>query len=138
MIEEAGRGSTATEERSVAQLVSDLSEQLNRLVRDEMRLAVLELRAKGKRIGLGAGLAGLAGVLALFGGGALVATLILALALVLPAWAAALIVGGGLLLLAGLLALIGGKQVRNATPPVPGEAVTGMREDVEVLKENVR
>jgi hypothetical protein len=41
---------------------------VKRLVRDELRLAVAELRHKGARMGLGAGLFGAAGLTALFGG----------------------------------------------------------------------
>ncbi|PXY21781.1 phage holin family protein [Prauserella endophytica] len=126
------------EDRSVAQLVSDLSEQTSRLVRDEMKLAVAEMQDKGKRFGMGAGLAGGAAVVAWFGAGALVAAAVLALALVLPGWASALIVGGALLLLAGLLGLLGKNQVQRATPPVPSEASESVRQDVETVREKMR
>ncbi|MBK1786283.1 phage holin family protein [Prauserella cavernicola] len=125
-------------DRSVAQLVSDLSEQTSRLVRDELTLAVAELQHKGKRLGMGAGLAGGAAVVAWFGAGALVAAAVLALALVLPGWAAALIVGGVLLLVAGVLGLTGKKQVQSATPPMPTEATESVRRDVETVKARVR
>ena len=62
-------------------LVNDLSDQVSRLVKDELRLAKLELTAKGKRAGLGAGLAGAAGVVAFLGGATVVAALVLLLAL---------------------------------------------------------
>lgn len=72
------------QDRPVGQLVSDASEQITRLVRAEMRLAVAELQQKGKRlgvgVGVGAGLVGGAGVLAFYGGAALVVALILGLA----------------------------------------------------------
>ncbi|MEV6909198.1 phage holin family protein [Amycolatopsis sp. NPDC051071] len=60
-------GGRLSQDRSAAQLISDASEQLSRLVRDEMRLAVAEVQQKGKRVGVGAGLFGVAGVLALVG-----------------------------------------------------------------------
>jgi len=47
------RGSTAVEDRSIGQLVQDLTEQTRRLVRDELRLATAELKAKGKHAGVG-------------------------------------------------------------------------------------
>ncbi|WP_048876724.1 phage holin family protein, partial [Saccharomonospora saliphila] len=84
-------------ERSMAQLVNDLSAQTSRLVRDEMMIAVAEMKAKGKRVGLGAGLAGAGGLLAFYGTAVLIVAAVLALALVLPGWAAALIVGGALM-----------------------------------------
>ncbi len=80
---------------SVAQLVSQLTEQTSRLVRDEVELAKVELTSKAKQAGMGAGLFSAAGLLALYGFGALVATAILALALVMDAWLAALVVAVG-------------------------------------------
>ncbi|MCP2256353.1 putative Holin-X, holin superfamily III [Streptoalloteichus tenebrarius] len=126
------------ESRSVAELVSDLTDQIRRLVRDEMRLAAVELRGKGRRLGAGAGLAGAAAVLAWYGGAALVAALVLVLALVMPAWVAALVVGVVLLLVGAVLGLSARQQVRRAGPPVPEEAVTGLRQDVETIKERAR
>ena len=135
MIEEVNR--KPAEERSLGELVTDLTDEVKRLVRDELRLAMFELQRKGKRMGLGAGLFGAAGVLALFGGGTLVAALVLALALVLAPWLAALLVGGGLVVVAGLAALVGRASTRRAVPPVPEEAIAGVREDVEVVKRGV-
>ncbi|MBB4703259.1 phage holin family protein [Sphaerisporangium siamense] len=121
---------------STAELIKHLSEDVSRLVRDEIRLATMELGRKGKRAGLGAGLFGGAGVMALYGGGALVATAILALALVLPGWLAALIVGVALLIVAALMALMGKEQVSRATPPLPEEAIQSLKADVDVVKES--
>ncbi|MFI6307866.1 phage holin family protein [Amycolatopsis thailandensis] len=136
MIEEAHR--KPSEERSVGELVSDLGDEVKRLVRDEMRLAVFELQAKGKRMGLGAGLFGAAGIFALFGLATLIAAVVLALALVMPAWLAAVVTGAALLLIGGLSAIVGKKEVSSATPPVPEEAIEGVREDVETVKQGVR
>lgn len=124
------------ESLSTGELVRRLSEDVSRLIRDELRLARLEMTRKGKRAGMGAGLLGAAGVVALFGGGALVATAILALALVLPAWASALIVGAALLAIAGLLALVGKEQVSRAAPPTPDEAMRSLKADFDVVKES--
>ncbi|KAA9149064.1 phage holin family protein [Amycolatopsis acidicola] len=132
------QGSTAVEDRSIAQLVQDMSEQTRRLVRDEVQLAAAELKDKGKNAGVGAGLAGAAGVVALFGALAFVAAAILALALVVPGWAAALIVGGALMLVAGTAALIGRNKIRRAVPPVPEEAAAGVAEDVRAVREGSR
>jgi uncharacterized membrane protein YqjE len=126
------------DDRSVGQLVSDLSAQLSRLVRDEMRLATRELQRTGKRLGVGAGLFGAAGIIALLGVATLIAAGVLALALVLPGWAAALVVGVALLVVAGIAALAGRGQVRDGTPPVPEEAAASVGEDVKTVKERVR
>ncbi|WP_410625405.1 phage holin family protein [Amycolatopsis sp. cmx-8-4] len=135
MIEEVNKKPAA--ERSVGELVSDLSDEVKRLVRDEIRLGVFELQHKGRKMGFGAGLFGAAGLLALFGVGALVATAILALALVVPGWLAALIVAVALFLIAGVAALVGKKEVTQAVPPVPEEAIAGVREDVDTVKQGV-
>jgi len=125
-------------DRPVSELIQRASQQTATLVRDEIRLAQLELQEKGKRLGMGAGMLGGAGLVAVFGVGALVAALILALATVLDAWLAALLVAVGLLALAGMLALTGKGKLEQATPPVPEEAIESTKHDVETIKEHVR
>ncbi|GAA3670261.1 phage holin family protein [Lentzea roselyniae] len=120
---------------STAQLVNQLSEQVSRLARDEIRLAVAELKDKGKHAGVGAGMFGAAGVFAWWGGLSVVAGIILALNLVLPAWASALIVAAVLFAIAGVVALMGRSQVRRATPPVPRQAMDNVQEDIATIKE---
>ena len=122
-------------EQSLADLAQRLMTQTQTLVRGEIRLAQLELQEKGKRAGIGAGLFGGAGVVSLFGFGALVACLILLLATAMEAWVAALIVGAAVLVVAGVLALVGRSQVQRATPPAPEAALDSTRRDVELIKE---
>jgi Flp pilus assembly protein TadB len=138
MSAEAGRGSTAVEDRSIAQLVQDMSEQTRRLVRDEVRLAAEEMKQKGKQAGVGAGLTGAAGICALFGGAVVITAAVLALALVLPGWASALIVAGALFVVGGLAALIGRRKLKSAVPPVPQEAAAGVVKDVKAVREGER
>ncbi len=121
-------------EPTLGALVHDLSTQIPELVRSEMRLAQAELAEKGKRAGLGAGLFGAAGVVALYAVAVLLAAAILALSLVLPAWAAALVVGVLLLAGAGVLALKGKGEVAQATPAAPERAIAGIKEDVQTVK----
>ena len=123
-----------TDKETLGALVHDLSEQTSALVRSEVELAKAELAAKGKAAGIGAGMFGAAGILGLFGLGVLIATAILALALVLPAWAAALIVGVVLLVVAGIVALVGKGKVSQATPAAPERAVEGVKQDVATIK----
>lgn len=122
-------------EASAGELVRQLSEQVSRLIRDELKLAEYEMTSKARRIGRGAGMFGGSGLVALYGLGCLLAAAIIGLAGVLPAWAAALIVGGALLLIAGLAALVGKSQVSKATPPVPEQTVQSVKADVEEIKE---
>ena len=85
-------------DRPLGELVQDLSRQTSTLIRQEMRLAQAELTEKGRHAGKGAGMFGGAGLVALYGVGALIAAAILGLATVLEPWIAAAAVGAGLLL----------------------------------------
>jgi uncharacterized membrane protein YqjE len=125
-------------DQSTSELVQRASEQITRLVRDEIALAKAELTEKGKHAGIGVGLFGGGGVLALYGVGALIATLIIVFDLFLPLWLAALIVTVVLFAIAGILALLGKKQVTRATPPEPAEAVASVKADVDEVKHAVK
>lgn len=61
-------------------LVNQLTTQVPELIRSELRLAQAEVAEKGKRVGIGIGMFSGAGLLAFFGFGTLLATIILALA----------------------------------------------------------
>lgn len=115
-------------------LVNQLTTQVPELIRSELRLAQAEVAEKGKRVGLGIGMFSGAGLMAFFGFGALLATIILALALVMDAWIAALIVTLVLFALAGLLAVMGKSKVDQATPLAPEKAVAGVQEDLATVK----
>lgn len=125
---------SGAEEPSTGELMSRLSRDLSQLVRDELRLAQIEVSGKAKKAGLGAGMLGVAGVLALYGVGALIATAVLALALAMAAWLAALIVGVVLLAAAGVAALLGKRRVAEATPPVPERTAASVKRDVDAVR----
>jgi len=128
---------TDVQSASTSELVNRLSTQISDLVRGELALARSELQAKGKRLGVGAGLAGGAGFVAVGGLLALLAAAIAALALVLPVWASALIVGVVLLIIAAVLGLLGRKQIQQATPPLPEQAMHGVQDDVQAVKKGL-
>jgi uncharacterized membrane protein YqjE len=121
-------------ERPTGELLKQLTDQTTRLVRQEIELAKLELQEKGKKAGVGAGMFGGAAALGLYALGALTATIILALATFLPGWVAALIVTVVYGAIAGVLALRGKAQVKQATPPVPEQAVETTKEDARWVK----
>lgn len=121
-------------DRTTGELVSRLSQDLSQLVRDELHLAQVEMTGKAKKAGIGAGMFGAAGLLALYGVGVLIATVILALALALPAWLAALIVGVVLLVAAGVVALVGKNRVSEAGSVVPERTVENVKQDVDAVK----
>jgi hypothetical protein len=132
----AGARPAKVQESSAGELVKQLSEQVSRLVRDELRLAQLEMTSKGKRAGLGIGMLGGGGLLALYGVGCLLAAAIIALAIVVPAWLAALIVGAAVLAASSAAALLGKRKLSKATPVVPQQAVQSVKADVEEIKES--
>jgi uncharacterized membrane protein YqjE len=121
-------------EASLGTLVSELSSQIPELIRSEIRLAQAELSQKGKRAGIGLGMFSVAGLMGFFGFGVLLATVILLLALAMPAWLAALIVTVVLFVVAGVAALMGKKKVAEATPPKPERTVASVKQDVATVK----
>ena len=129
---------SGTSERPTGELVKQMAEQVSTLVRDELKLAQLEMTRKGKQAGIGAGMFGGSGVIALYGVGCLIACAILGISRVLAPWLSALIVGVALLAVAGLAALTGKSRLQRAAPPVPQEAVHSVKTDVEEIKERAQ
>jgi hypothetical protein len=120
-------------EESTAELIRRAADDITTLVREELALARAEVSEKAGRAGRGVGLFGGAGLVSLYGILGVLTGIVLLLAKVMPAWSAALLVGVVLLIVAGVLALAGRAQVRQATPPVPQEAVRGVRADVDTV-----
>jgi Putative Actinobacterial Holin-X, holin superfamily III len=125
-------------QKSTPELAGDLSRQLATLVHQEIALAKSELAEKAKRAGIGTGLFGGAGLFAWFGLGVLVACVVATLHSVMPVWLATLIVGLVLEACAVSLAFVGRRKVREASPPIPEQAIDSTKEDVAWLKEQVR
>jgi membrane protein len=130
---EQGNNDLASE-ASMAELVRQLSDQTTLLARQEVALAKAELAEKGKRAGLGAGMFGGAGLAGAYAIGAFVAAAILGLATAVDGWLAAVIVGLVLAAVAGVLALVGKNKVQEATPPLPQDAISSAKQDVETVK----
>jgi hypothetical protein len=118
---------------STGELIAQASDDISTLIRSEIQLAKQDLATSGKRLGVGAGLFGFAGTLALYGLGALIAAGIIGLAEALDAWLAALIVGGGLFVLAGLAALVGKMRVSRVAE-APRERVESVKADVAAAR----
>ena len=123
------------QEHTTGQLVTKLSEQVSALIRDELKLARLEMASKGKQAALGAGMFGTSGIIVLYGVGCLLACAIIAISGVVAAWLAALIVGAALLATAGCMALLAKRRLAQAAPPVPEQAVASVKADVEEIRE---
>ncbi|WP_313673197.1 phage holin family protein [Mycolicibacterium sp.] len=120
-------------EASVGELLTRLSTQTSRLVRDEMQLAQNEIRDSVRHAVKGAGLISAAGVVAFLAAATLVAAAVAGLSEVLPVWAAALIIGAVLLAGAGIAAMLSRREAERATPAVP-QTKASVRRDFNELK----
>jgi hypothetical protein len=120
-------------EASTGQLIAQATDDISRLVRDELQLAKQDLATTGKRAGVGVGLFGAAGTFALYGLGALIAAAILGLATVLDGWLAALIVAAVLFVIAGIAGLVGKKSVAKVGE-APQARVESVKTDVASAK----
>ena len=126
--------STPPSEASVSELMTRLSWQTSRLLRDETRLAQREFVDSAKHAGMGAGLFSAAGLLALFGVGSVITAAIAALSLALPVWAAALIVAGILFAFAAGAGLVSKKQLDQASPS-PEMTIANVKQDIDEVRD---
>jgi hypothetical protein len=129
--------SPGVREQSTSELVKQLSEQVSLLVRDEMKMARLELTRKGKQAGMGMGMFGVSGLTALYGVACVLAAAIIAISGEIRPWLAALIVGLALFAASAVAAAVGRGRFRRATPPMPEQAVEGAKADVEEVRERM-
>ncbi len=124
----------AAERRSLFALIADVPRLIGDLVRAEIAALKAEIAAKMKAAGIGAGLLVGAAVFGLFAVLVLIAAGVLALALVLPPWAAALIIGAVLLIIAAIIAAIGIGQLKRGVPPTPTETIESVKDDVRAVR----
>ncbi|WP_394770712.1 phage holin family protein [Lacisediminihabitans sp.] len=120
--------------RSLFALIADLPRLLAELVKDELEQLKREMLEKLKHAGVGVGLFVAAGLFAFFLMAVLIAAAILGLAVVLPGWAAALIVAGLLLVIVAILVGVGVAQVKQGMPPAPTETIASVKKDVNAIK----
>jgi hypothetical protein len=118
---------------TIAELLERLTGQTSRLVRQELALAREELLTKASRAGMGTMLFAGAGVVAVYGTGAVVAGLVAALVLALPLWSAALTIGGVLLAVAAVLILVGRRELRRMFPLIPEKVRGRWRADARAI-----
>jgi hypothetical protein len=127
-----------TDSQGLGAAVKEVAERASSIVRLELELATLELKRKVVALGLGIGFAIGAAFMLLFMVAFAYAAVAAALTLVLPTWAALLVVTGILLLKAGLLGALALNRIKKGTPPVPEQAIREARLTTEALKSNGR
>ena len=124
------------QERSVGELFGQLTQDLSLLVRQETQLAKTEIQEKISRASRDLVALATGGVVALVGGLALTAAVILLLVhpIGLEPWLAALLVGA-LLAGSGYVMLRGGLRDLKAMDPAPRRTVESIKEDIQTVKE---
>jgi O-antigen ligase len=119
------------DERSLFTLLGELPDRVSTLVRAEIDQVKAEMTYKAKHFGIGAGLVAGAAFVGIFLLGTLIATGILALSLVMPGWAAALVVSGVLLLI--ILILLGVAVLNFKRGSEPLESIESVRQDIDAI-----
>ncbi len=125
-------------DRGIAQLLRDLSNDTATLVRQEMQLARAEIMEKAKPVGASAVSFGGTALFGLGAFGAATAFLIAVLALVIPTWAAALLVAIVYGAVAYALVLNGKRKLANAEPPLIPQTTQTVKDDISWAKTQVK
>jgi magnesium-transporting ATPase (P-type) len=115
-----------------------VADKASAIVRLELALAAAEVKQKLAKLGVGIGLVVGAVVLALFALGFGLASAAAALATVVSVWLALLIVAGGLVVIVTILGGLGVRNLQQATPPVPEQAIAEAKLTTEALKNGHR
>jgi uncharacterized membrane protein YqjE len=138
----AGNGSTppGSAEKSLGEIVNEVTEKASLLVREEIELAKAEVTQKVTRIAKGAVLATVGGIFLVF----MLIYFLHGLALFLDdilnvnpsgVWIGYAIVTGGLLVLGVIAILIAVRLFKRAAPPMPELAIEEAKRTREVLEE---
>jgi len=120
--------------RSLIELITDVPTLVRELVEAEFEYLKSEVIRKLKAAGIGVGLIAVAGVFLLLLLGVLLTSAILALALVMPGWLAALVVAAVLVVIIAVLAFFGVRSVKKGIPPYPVDIVDHIKNDINVIK----
>jgi hypothetical protein len=120
--------------RSLIELITDVPTLVRELVEAEFEYLKSEVIRKLKAAGIGVGLIAIAGVFLLLLLGVLLTSAILALALVMPGWLAALVVAAVLVIIIAVLAFFGVQSVKKGIPPYPVDIVDHIKNDINVIK----
>jgi uncharacterized membrane protein YqjE len=123
----------ATAERPIASVLHDIVGNVQDIVRSEVRLAKTELREELKKSRPASVLLGVGALLLLFSVGFMLLAIVYALSLLMPGWAAALIVGLGVGAIAALCCGLG--IARFKTMRAAPKTTASVKENVEWAKQ---
>ncbi len=132
----AAAGPPPRPKRPLGAVITSAIDGTRTLVRKQVELAKIEMTEAVSVRAKGAGMMAGAAVMALFALGFAAAAGAAALDLVLPTWAAILIVAGVFVAIAGVLALIGRKAIKNA-PTTPEQTQETLKEDARWARQQL-
>jgi len=125
------------EERSIAELFSDLTQETTELVRKEVELAKVEISQKVSRLETGIASLAIGGAVAFAGALVLLAAAVLGVDAVLNRpWLSALIVGGAITLV-GIGLLVKGRSDLGAADVTPERSFESLRKDKDLAMRHV-
>ncbi len=122
------------DDRSIGELIAELSRETVALVRQEVQLAKAEMSQKASRVGKNVGFLIVGGVVAYTGLLAIVAAVIIVLGGAIPLWLSALVVGLVIATL-GLFLVVKGADTLRQEDPAPQETIETLKEDREWLRD---
>lgn len=125
------------DDRSIRDLMRDLSHDSTLLVHQEAELFKREIEGRVSRLEKHATVLGGGGVIAHIGVLSLTAALILLLSLVMAAWGAALLVGAVYVAVGAVTALAGKRQLKHDSVK-PEQSIESVKRDVHTVQEAVR
>lgn len=123
-------------EKSLGDLLGELSSEFTNLIRDEVALAKVELKSEAKKAGRAGGLLGGAGLAGLMALQLLSFAAAWGLAEIMPAGWAFAIVAGVYVIAAAVLGLSGKKEIDEMNP-TPEQTVESVKEDVAWAKKQI-
>jgi len=124
-----------TEDRSLSELLSDVTTEVATLFRKEVELAKAETTEQVSRAAKAGGMLGAAAVIGFLDLILFSFALAWALSEVVPEGVAFAIVGVVFAIVAGVLAMAGKKRLANVNP-MPNQTVQTLRQDVQVAKDS--
>ncbi|MFZ0611788.1 MAG: phage holin family protein [Desulfobacterales bacterium] len=125
-----------TDNRSTASLLSDLVSEVTALMRQEMLLAKTEISEKINQLGLAGASLATGGAVLFAGFLVLLSAAVLGLALVVPAWLAALLIGAVVAIIGGVMLMKGLHDLR-AEELAPRRTIQSLKRDKQLAQEHI-
>jgi len=124
-------------ERPITAILHDIVSDIQEIIRSEIRLAKVELGEHAAKAGKAAGMLAAGAVLGLYALGLLLLAGVYAFAMVVPSWAAALIVCALCAGLASAFVVIGRKRIKQVQAK-PERTMANVKENLEWAKNQSR